>query len=422
MAENYAARKEGQYKIVGLAPDVCFTPGMSNPVPYPVISTLAPAKNTVDSVLFNGNPAFVHDGSFSPVTIGDAAGSNKGVVSGTVEGDCWSIEHSPDTWVGGLPLNRVQDLFAMNGKAMGGRGGNLTKKEAWERRKQLIAKGKQSSNPKVRAAAERLDLNNTGIEKARLADYIYEPRNPALPVPPVPEGWKDISDDPEALAKFSLKPANLNIPGEPGFRSRVYVPDENVFGKDMYASVVFRGTRMEEGVDWKNNFQQGVNMQSKYYKQSVQIGNAVQRSPTPVDIVGHSLGGGLASSASRASGKPGWTFNAAGLHKETVRKYGGSEFTPEKGKEYITAYRVKGEVLTSIQEPGFWGGAGILLGTSIAGAGLLGIGILNAPAAVGTHHDLEGGTGNIVDKHGMDQVIRCIEQEKATDEALLSAQ
>lgn len=179
---------------------------------------------------------------------------------------------------------------------------------------------------------------------------------------------------------------------------------------------------MEEGVDWKNNFQQGVNMQSKYYKQSVQIGNAVQRSPTPVDIVGHSLGGGLASSASRASGKPGWTFNAAGLHKETVRKYGGSEFTPEKGKEYITAYRVKGEVLTSIQEPGFWGGAGILLGTSIAGAGLLGIGILNAPAAVGTHHDLEGGTGNIVDKHGMDQVIRCIEQEKATDEALLSAQ
>ena len=109
----------------------------------------------------------------------------------------------------------------------------------------------------MRAAAERLDLNNTGIEKARLADYIYEPRNPALPVPPVPEGWKDISDDPEALAKFSLKPANLNIPGEPGFRSRVYVPDENVFGKDMSASVVFAEHEWRKGSTGKIIFSRG---------------------------------------------------------------------------------------------------------------------------------------------------------------------
>ncbi|WP_368900133.1 PAAR-like domain-containing protein [Mixta calida] len=422
MAENYAARKEGQYKIVGLAPDVCFTPGMSNPVPYPVISTLAPAKNTVDSVLFNGNPAFVHDGSFSPVTIGDAAGSNKGVVSGTVEGDCWSIEHSPDTWVGGLPLNRVQDLFAMNGKAMGGRGGNLTKKEAWERRKQLIAKGKQSSNPKVRAAAERLDLNNTGIEKARLAQHIYEPDNPTKQKISVPEGWKDISHDQGALSKYGLKEEDLESVESQGFKARVYEPEETIFGNDMSGSVVFRGTRIKEWEDWKNNAKQAYGFQSPYYKQAVSIGSKLQLNNVKIDCTGHSLGGGLASACSRASGKPGWTYNAAGLNKKTVKKYGGREPVLGSEQENIIAYRVKGEALTSIQEPGFWGGAGIMLVSSMAGAGLLGLKLVNAPVAVGTHHDLEGGTGNMVDKHGMDQVIRCIEQEKATDEALLAAQ
>ena len=419
MAENYAARKDGVYKVVGIAPDACFTPGIPSPVPYPVTTTLAPSTNTVNSVNFNGHPAFVYNQSFVPTTIGDAAGSNKGVVSGTVEGDCWSIEHSPDTYIGGHPLNRVNDLFAMNGKAIGGRGGPLTKRETWERRKALIAKGKQSSDPKVRAAAERLELNNTGVEKARLADYVYEPRDPSKPTPPIPDGWTDISDDPKALAKYNLKSEDLEIEGQPGFRSRVYAPDENVFGKDVSASVVFRGTRMKETVDWKNNFQQGVGMNSEYYKQAVAIGNKVERSSAPVDIVGHSLGGGLASAASRASGKPGWTYNSAGLKSSTVEKYGGKIMTAKQG-ENITAYRVKGEILTSVQEPGFWGGAAIITGTGVMGLGALGVGIVMAPKSVGIRHDMDGGTGSKVDMHDAKQAIHCIELEKISDEKTLT--
>ena len=421
MAENYAARKDGSYKVVGMAPDLCFTPGIPTPVPYPVTTTLAPAKSTVDSVSFNGHPAFVYDQSFIPITIGDAAGINKGVVSGTVEGDCWPIEHSPDTWIGGHPLNRVSDLFAMNGKATGGRGGPLTKHEAWERRKELIAKGKKSSDLKIRAAAERLELNNTGIEKAKLADYVYEPRDSSKPMPPIPEGWSDVSEDPKALAKFNLTPENLQIEGQPGFRSRVYVPDEKVFDKDMSASVVFRGTRMKEVVDWKNNLQQGVGTKSEYYKQAVRIGNRIERSSAPVDTVGHSLGGGLASASSRASGKPGWTYNSAGLKSTTVEKYGGKIITPQQG-ENIIAYRVKGEILTSIQEPGFWGGAAIITGSGVMGLGAIGVGIVTSPKSVGIRHDMEGGTGSKIDMHDAKQAIHCIELEKKSDETLLISQ
>lgn len=429
MAENFAARKNGKYKLVGLAPDLCFTPGIQPPVPYPVTATLEPAKSTVNSVNFGGKPAFVYDQSFVPTTIGDAAGRNKGVVSGTVEGDCWSIEHSPDTNVGGHPLNRVQDTFAMNGKANGGRGGNFTKKETWERRKALIAKGKQSSDPKAQAAAQRLEQNNVAVEKARLADYVYEPRDPSKPTPEIPAGWKDISNDAGALEKYNLKPEDLKIAGNKDFRARLYEPDEAVFGKDMTSSVVFRGTRPTSVNDWKNNAKQGLNMESDYYKQAVTIGSRVKFSGNGIDCVGHSLGGGMASACSRAGGKTGWTYNAAGLHAKTVERYGGS--AGNSASESISAYRVKGEILTAAQEPGFWGGLALVgLGTA-AGAKMLGgpgallgaaVGglLTQLPAAIGTKHDMDGGTGNALSRHDMSQAIRCIELEKTQDEKVLT--
>lgn len=425
MAENFAARKNGKYKLVSLFPDMCFTPGIVPPVPYPVTATLKSSKSTVNSVNFGRNPAFVYNQSFVPVTTGDAAGRNKGVVSGTVEGDCWSLEHSPDTYVGGRPLNRVQDMFAMNGKASGGRGGNFTKKEAWERRKTLIAKGKQSRDPKTRAAAQRLEQNNVAVEKARLADYVYEPRDPSKPVPEIPTGWKDISDDPQALKKYNLTPGDFKVKGAPEFRARMYVPDEAVFGKDMTPSVVFRGT--QSGADWGVNARQAFDIENPYYERAVRIGKYLEKSNAPVDCVGHSLGGGLASACSRAGNKPGWTFNAAGLHRNTVKRYGGNEFEESVASENINAYRVKGEVLTGLQESptdvviGALGVLGARLGGlagGVIGAGL-GIAITTLPSAIGKKHELSGGQGSPVNRHFMSQVIPCIEAEKAKDEAIL---
>ncbi|BFO09313.1 hypothetical protein GGER_18230 [Serratia rubidaea] len=74
--------------------------------------------------------------------------------------------------------------------------------------------------------------------------------------------------------------------------------------------------------DWVNNGAQGMGANSEYYEKAVKIGDRIFKYPN-VDIAGHSLGGGMASAASIAGGKPAWTFNAAGLNSGTVEKYGG---------------------------------------------------------------------------------------------------
>jgi Domain of unknown function (DUF4150) len=427
MADNLAARKDGKWRIVFMAPDFCLTPGSPTPVPYPVTSDLGMSKNVIKSVRLNKKPAFVYDASKAPRTLGDQAGINKGVVSRTVGADCWPMMHSPDTRIGGKWVVRNGELFHMNGNFNKPPGTNLTKKERWEERKRLIEQGKRSADPKVRAAAERLERNNTGVEKAKLAQDIYNPQNGP------PEGWKNISNDPEALAKYNLKPSDLQIEGTPSFRAGVYEPDPAVFGSDMKPSVVFQGTNPSSMTDWKNNFAQGLNMNSPYYNQAVHIGNNVSSSGAGVDMVGHSLGGGMASAASRASGTPGWTFNSAGLNPATVPRYGGTTHTP--ATENINAYQVAGEVLTGLQQQGWKGtlataGAGAAIGGMFGGfvgagigaalGGLAKLGISAAmPDALGNKFPLDG-HGNPVSRHGMDQVIDGIEKQKDEDQAIIN--
>jgi hypothetical protein len=59
----------------------------------------------------------------------------------------------------------------------------------------------------------------------------------------------------------------------------------------------------------------------KYYHNAVQIGNTLAMNNCSAHIVGHSLGGGLASAAQGGSGLTASTYNAAGLHPETVARY-----------------------------------------------------------------------------------------------------
>lgn len=415
MASKLAARKDAKWRIVFLAPDFCFTPGVPSPVPYPVTSDLGNSKNVIKSVRLNKKPAFVFDASKSPLTLGDQAGVNKGVVSRTVGKDCWPIMHSPDTRIGHKYVVRNGDLFYMNGNFNKPPGGNLTKKERWEERKRLIEQGKQSSDPKVRAAAERLERNNVAVEKARLAQHIYDPSKPA------PEGWTDISKNDAALAKYGLNKNDLTVPGT-DFRAGVYEPQPGVFGNDMSPSVVFRGT--QSGRDWQDNIAQGLNRHSSYYERAVSIGNRVGQSGTSVDMVGHSLGGGLASAASRASGAPGWTFNAAGLHPSTVTRYGGTAKAP--ATENITAYQIARELLTGVQEQGplatlAAAGVGALFGglpgAIIGGLAKIGLSAL-MPDAVGNKFELPG-SGHPLKRHGIEQSIDGIEGQKEEDIAIL---
>jgi hypothetical protein len=420
MAEQGAARKNAQWLVVFKSPDVCKTPvgSATPPIPYPVTSMMVTANKTVPHVFASGDPLFVFDSSFMPMTMGDQAGVALGTGSGTVGQMCWPKAHSPSVMAGSKYLVRNDEEFHMNGKFTGD---EAAKKAArWQCRKEQIAAGKASDDPKTREAAERFERNNTAVEKAKLAQDVYDPgKGP-------PEGWTNISNDPEKMAKYGLTPDDMSMDGSQ-FRAQVYEPKPEVFGNDMKPSVAFKGTTPTSWEDWKNNGQQAMSIDSPYYQRATEIGTAMGRSGAAgsVDVVGHSLGGGMASAASRASGASGYTFNAAGLHSGTVARYGGTVHTP--AVENITAYRVKGEFLTGIQEQGWKGtaaaaGAGLLGGPIGALLGAGGKVALSAylPDALGTKFDLEG-KGNPIARHGMDQVIDGIEAEKEADQKTIAA-
>ena len=295
----------------------------------------------------------------------------------------------------------------------------------YNERKQQIAMAKWQigqmpygdDREKLEKATERLERNNKAMEMARLASDVYGP-DPNKP----PEGWKNISGDPEALRKIGLTPDNLHVDGS-NYRAQVYAPDPNVFGKDMKTTVSFQGTT-NLGEDMDNNIAQGLDRESLYYKQAVTTGRNIERADADVEITGHSLGGGMASAASRASGKPAWTYNSAGLHDNTVSHYGGTVHQPDP--ENISAFRVENEVLTGLQEQGLKGtvvaaragwAVGGPIGAVLGAAAKIGLSAA-MPDAIGTKYDVPGkwepGT-----RHMMWQMNAGIEKLKEEDLAIL---
>lgn len=320
-------------------------------------------------------------------------------------------------------------LLATRTVFIGKQSGGMTKGPRLASRKWQIAVGHaladalpegDEKKKKLNAAADRFAKNNKAIEKARLAENVYKHDQPA------PEGWKNISDDPVALEKIGLRPRHLSKAGSE-YRAQVYAPDPAVFGDDQKTTVAFQGTQVEKGEDWSNNFAQGQDRESRYYRNSVGVGNRLAAKNADVEITGHSLGGGMASAAARASGRPATTFNAAGLHDNTVQRYGGTVHLPDP--ENIQAYRVNGEILTGVQEHGLMGTAAtIAAGFALGGpwgavvAAAAKIGLASAmPNAVGTPHVVDG-SWDPIQRHFMSQIIAGIEKQKDEDQAtILSA-
>ena len=404
MSAQEAARKQGQWLVVSISPDVCKTPMGSSmpPVPYNVIAKLDQALHESRDVKFNRGKALMLGQGFVAQTLGDQAGSGTSVISGTVGADTWFDEHSQSVRVNGRPVVRHGDLCHMNGNKQ--EEDKRAKKARYACRKSQIEAGKNSQDPKTQQAANRFEKNNQAIEKANLSENVYDKDKE----PPV--GWSKATD--ADLAKMGLKPKDLQL-NDSDFRAQVYVPDKEVFGNDMKPTLAFKGTSTME--DWKNNGLQAMDMESPYYRKAVQLGDKLAGSSVPVEITGHSLGGGMASAASVASGKAATTFNAAGLHPNTVGRYGG---TPQSSP--VQAYRVAGEVLTGAQEPGLktYGAAAALGGTG----GVSAVAALDAmtPKAVGVPHELPATAIDPVRRHFMRDVIAGIEDQKQEDQAKLA--
>jgi hypothetical protein len=252
--------------------------------------------------------------------------------------------------------------------------------------------------PSAVPAIPRIAANDAGSPDdvhthALLAEDVYR----AEATPPAGYRVADASD----LDRLGITRDMLEQP-DSSFRARVYVTGS---GASTEYVVAFRGS--SAGEDWRNNAQQALGLNSESYGKALRIGRQIARSDEAVSFTGHSLGGGLASAAAVASGRSADTFNAAGLHDDTIDAARAIASAEGRGTASVDAFYVPGEILHLAQHGGDRV-AGAILG------GIPGAILADAPEAYGNIQALPdvrpAGKGffdglNPIDRHGMDWVI-----------------
>lgn len=109
-----------------------------------------------------------------------------------------------------------------------------------------------------------------------------------------------------------------------------------------------RGTEGLRNPDTVANIRQGLGLGSAHYDRAVHAATQLAAATGgKVAFTGHSLGGGLAAAQALATGQEAITYNAAGLHGDTIARLG---LDASAAHELISAVHVDGELLTRLQE------------------------------------------------------------------------
>ena len=182
---------------------------------------------------------------------------------------------------------------------------------------------------RLHAATERLARNNVAVERARLADDSYENevgagpngRRTVVRNTPPPEGWKvnRVIEDKRS-----------------GFMAVEY---ESSFERPPRKVLAFRGTDPSQAGDRETDLKQGLGIYTDQYKQAEDVAwTMLKDNPKGFDITGHSLGGGEASLAGLITKQPTYTFNAAGLHVNSMLRARINPETVARQQKVIQAY------------------------------------------------------------------------------------
>ena len=268
----------------------------------------------------------------------------------------------------------------------------------------------------AQTALTRLERNNVAVERAKLSSHVYSSDK----IPPVaePEGWHMF--DPQELAQVGVSPEMLLDP-KSGFKAALY---QSSFEQPPKLVIAYAGT--EDKPDILADLRQGIGLNEKQYNEAMKLADAVVKNvgKDAVETTGHSLGGGLASAATVITGTKGYTFNAAGLHANTVKRppYEVSRAAMKEQTSLIDAYRSTADPLNNFQN-----GLGIPYG--IVAPKALGISHVVEPAAPWQHNWSELVTGNpltaaknmALHGHGISpQMVDHIEAEKSVDTDVLT--
>lgn len=162
---------------------------------------------------------------------------------------------------------------------------------------------------------------------------------------PLPAGWTRMGDD--ELRAAGIDPA-LQQDRKSGFDASFYRDASGA------VALVFAGS--DEGRDWKHNFGQGLGFEDAQYDQAIALTRQARLAfGDRVVLTGQSLGGGLAAAASMVNEVPAVTFNAAGVHDNTIERYGidARVAKHEANEGLVRHYVVQNDILTHLQERAF---------------------------------------------------------------------
>ncbi len=198
---------------------------------------------------------------------------------------------------------------------------------------------------KVKELEEKLASEKGREQKEKIKEQIKEAKKnmPEKSMPQSLDGYRRSSQhQPENLPK-DLRNITWEDP-ETGFRAVFY---QSEF--DNRVVVSFQGSNEMKDFTLAN-IPQAVGLETEQYKQAIELGKKVQEWAIANDkelvFIGHSLGGGLAQASGIVTERPAVTFNAAGVHENTLKPYKKARVD---GKELVNNYFARGELLTSLQ-------------------------------------------------------------------------
>lgn len=182
------------------------------------------------------------------------------------------------------------------------------------------------------------DAQEIDLELAQMAQDVYDLDSAGI------AGWARLGD--AELMAAGIDPAALED-SSTGFRAALYT---NGDGDHVLA---FAGTDPTSLRDWAANLGQGLGMDTSQYNQAVALAKDAKLAfGDDLVITGHSLGGGLASTAAIATDSAAVTFNASGLTDSTLRRVGVDPAAAKQEAEDggIRRYAVADDILTDKQE------------------------------------------------------------------------
>ncbi|MGP5494957.1 PAAR-like domain-containing protein [Psychrobacter celer] len=389
---------------ISIAPSINFTSHKKDSTAaYTLTRAIDNAVNTVTSTTFNGKPAYVLDQTTQPDCQGDAAGVGGGVKSGTVGKEVKPTSGSSSILIEGKSLVREGDTCTMNNENTVGKYVSFKNMSAAEL--DALADNTSAANAKTgsNVTVDEYDKDGNLIDSYDLDDRPSDMlagsgggggRNPSKAEVEKVIDMIDLSRDvydndgkgipgyprlSEAeIQKLGLDSTLFNTKDdESGFYASIYKNEKN----GGYA-VAMRGTEPTEMNDLIADGAQGIGLSNEQYDKAYSLSRELSRSSSidknNMTITGHSLGGGLAATAGSVTGYPTYTFNAAGVHSKTLKKYG----ITDDNTKHVQAYNTKNDPLNWAQDNNGKVMAGV--GAFSPAAGIWGYTSGALPQAIGT--------------------------------------